>query len=196
MQLHKYRVYIGTKDEKHHKKLPSVLPVFVLGVKKTKGDDMMTPYGKRVRSIVHWPMNMLSHTQWGEILSIGAFLFLCNCVFVNYFGIQFSLYLNFLAWIWFSRYFWPIRTPEVLQVCLVISFFINCKLRITNMFNRTVSRFSNLRGLIVIYCLFLCLSTFCNPPFPLISKNSTYFSRNTSADMISPHCVRWWHGFL
>lgn len=54
MQLHKYRVDIGTKDEKqHHKKLPSVLPVFVLGVKKTKGDDMMTPYGKRVRSIVH-----------------------------------------------------------------------------------------------------------------------------------------------
>ena len=53
MQLHKYRVDIGTKDEKqHHKKLPSVLPVFVLGVKKTKG-DMMTPYGKRVRSIVH-----------------------------------------------------------------------------------------------------------------------------------------------
>ena len=90
MQLHKYRVYIRTKDEKHHKKLPSVLPVFVLGVKKTKGDDMMTPYGKRVRSIVHWPMNMLSHTQWGEILSKGAFLFLCNCVFTRYFGTQFS----------------------------------------------------------------------------------------------------------
>ena len=92
MQLHKYRADIGTKDEKHHKKLPSVLPVFVLGVKKTKG-DMMTPYGKRVRSIVHWPMNMLSHAQWGEILLKGAFLFLCNCVFTRYLLFRHSVFL-------------------------------------------------------------------------------------------------------